>query len=245
MISSTSSKIILFFILSFASLGLLADQDYPKVRVVTEEGYPINYTSETTGEVTGFATEFLRVVLDQAGVKYDIKTYSWTRAFKIANEEPNVLIYSMARTKEREQNFNWLYEIMTLNYFLFGQSERSKEFTNMSDFRNYQVAVVAGSVTQKYLEQDGYENLVLAQDYQQLNSLVRRGRVDFIASSEFAMKSFVRKFDYTEQFFKPYQSLNYVEIDLYFALSKGSDPKLVEVLTSLFEKNKQKLVIPR
>jgi polar amino acid transport system substrate-binding protein len=222
-----------------------ASESLPDVRVVTEEGYPINYTSETTGEVTGFATEFLRIVLDEAQVSYDIKSYSWTRAFKIAREEPNVLIYSMARTPEREDNFNWLFEIMTLNYFLYGASERANEFKSLDNSRDYKVAVVAGSVTQKYLEQDGYKNLVLAQDYEQLNNLVQRSRVDLIASSEFAIKSFINKFDYEQDYFTPYKPLNYVEIDLYYALSKDSDPRLVDKLLTLFQKNKQKLVIPR
>lgn len=241
----TIQRIIL--LVSLISCGFLLAEEakqYPKLKVVTEEGYPINYTSKETGEITGFAAEYLHYVLKQSDIDYSMASYTWTRAFKIASNEPNVLIFSMARTPAREDNFFWLDDIISLRYSLYGPAKHADKFNGVVNFRPYRVAVVAGSVTHGYMKDDGYTNIVLVKDYEQLNNVIRRGRVDLIASSKFAMEHFGDKFSYEPNFFAPYEDLNYVSINLYYAMSKGSDPRLVEQLKAELKKHKTRLIIP-
>ena len=222
----------------------LEAQEVPAIKVVTEESFPINYTDDTSQKMTGFATDYLLTVLNQADVNYALNSYTWERSFKIASEEPNVLIYSMARTPERENDFHWLFEIMTLQYSLYGVESRREHFQGAKDFRSYQIALTAGSASLKYLKEDGYNNIVVAKDYEHLDNLLKHGRVDFVASSKLALSSFIKKYNYDKDTFSPYKELNYVDIDLYYAMSKSTDKQLVETLKTLFEEHKSHLQLP-
>ena len=133
---------------------------------------------------------------------------------------------------------------MTLKYSLYGVNKRKDVFKDVKNFRSFHVAVSAGSATLKYLREDGYTNIIVAKDYEHLNNLLERGRVDFIASSKLAMSSFMKKYKYDNDYFSPYKKLNYVDIDLYYAMSKGSDKRLVDTISGLLESHKKDLVLP-
>ena len=234
-----SAILIVAIVVSPLQAAQIAD-----IKVVTEESFPINYTDESNQEMTGFATDYLLHVLEQSEIDYSINSYTWERSFKIANEEPNVLIYSMARTPERENDFHWLFEIMTLQYSLYGVESRRDHFKDAEDFRNFQIALTAGSASLKYLKEDGYNNIVVAKDYEHLDNLIKHGRIDFVASSKLALTSFMKKYNYAKDAFNPYQDLNYVDIDLYYAMSKGSDMQTVTRLKALLQAQKSQLRLP-
>lgn len=234
-------SVILILVLCHKSLQAT---EFPAIKVVTEESYPINHTDETSQAMTGFATDYLLGVLKQSDINYSINSYTWERSYKIASEEPNVLIYSMARTPERENNFHWLFEIMTLKYSLYGIESRRVHFKDATDFRDFQIALTAGSASLKYLREDGYNNIVVAKDYEHLDNLIKHGRIDFVASSKLALTSFMNKYNYEKDTFRPYKELNYVDIDLYYAMSKGTDKRLVDTLSALLKENKTELRLP-
>lgn len=173
-----------------------------------------------------------------------MNNYTWTRAFKIASNEPNVLIFAMARTPEREDNFIWLNGFLSLKYSLWAPASNTDKFKGVSDFRHYQIAVVAGSVTHSYMEADGYDNMVVAKDYTHLDQLIKKGRVDMVASSRFALEAFMKKYSYEKGYFAPLQELNYVSVNLYYVMSKGSDPGLVEHVKTALNDNISNLKIP-
>src|SRR6185369_7151225 len=100
-------------VLSLAGMPAAAQS----VRVVTEAS---QYSRLENGKVVGPATEVTEAVLKRAGVvDYGIALYPWARAQDMALQEPNVLIYLIARTPAREAQFKWAGEIMKVQYHLF------------------------------------------------------------------------------------------------------------------------------
>lgn len=223
------------------SLWTLCASEIPKIYIVTEESYPSNYTADD-GEIRGFSVEYLEYALQQENVSYDISIYSWNRAYKIASQEDNVLIFPIARTPERESKFHWLHEIMTIKYFIYGLSSRAEEFGQSPDYDQYKIGVIAGGITQKLIEERGFKNIALAKDYTQLNNLINKNRVDFIASSSFGLV--VSRYQYPEGYFTPYMKLSDREIKLYYALSGRSSTSVAESLKSFLSKHEEQLVLP-
>ena len=215
--------------------------ELPKIYVVTEESYPSNYTDDN-GEVRGFAADYLTYALEQENISYDISVYSWNRAYKMATQQENVIIFPIARTPEREPYFHWLHEIMTISYYLYGLSSRAQKYNESPDFQQYTIGVIAGGVTQKLVEELGFKNITLAKDYAQLNNLINKNRVDFIASSSFAL--LVTRYNYPEGYFKPYVKLGDREIKLFFALSRTSSLAVAENLQSVLTKYEGHLIVP-
>lgn len=203
-----------------------------RLTVVTEEAYPMNYSQGT--EVVGTATDYLRHVLNSNSISHDIKLMPWGRAYKTALEGRNVLIYSIARTPDREDKFHWLFEMKQIQYYLYGLSTRQEELQEANACKENKIAVVYGDVTHDHLTSLGCDNLILAQDYKQLDALLQRKRVDFIASSALGIKYFVERYGHNDTSLYQHKTLDGLSTALYFAMSKNSEAELVSTLKSSF-----------
>nr|BFE97768.1 hypothetical protein GCM10020185_83040 [Pseudomonas brassicacearum subsp. brassicacearum] len=73
------------------------------LRIVTEELPPYNMTQN--GRMTGMSTEVVQAVLKEVGMDAPIHSMPWARAYELALNESNVLIYSIVRTPAREPLF--------------------------------------------------------------------------------------------------------------------------------------------
>lgn len=113
------------FALFFGGSALSQDAE---LTVYTEDFPPYNYLSED-GEVIGSSTERVRQVLDRAGLTYAIKMVPWSRAVQLAGSERNVLIYTLAKTPERDQHFDWLVPLMRSQYYLFTRAGDTRDVT--------------------------------------------------------------------------------------------------------------------
>ncbi len=89
-----------------------------KVNVVTEDAYPFQYIKNN--KIVGPTTDLVKKLLTEAHVDYEINMYPWARAYNLALSKPNTIIYSIARTKEREDKFLWIGSLMQLKYALYG-----------------------------------------------------------------------------------------------------------------------------
>jgi len=80
-----------------------------KITVLTEQYYPYTYTESgrDDGEIVGLATELVAAVLEEARLDYQISIMPWARVVRAAETTPNVLVYSMVRPPEREDQFHW------------------------------------------------------------------------------------------------------------------------------------------
>jgi len=75
--------------------------------VVTEEFPPYNFTTQD-GQRTGACTEIIRLTLAEAGLDPEVQVLPWARAYDTAMNNPGVLIYTILRTKKREDSFYWI-----------------------------------------------------------------------------------------------------------------------------------------
>ena len=203
------------------------------VSIVTEEAYPMNY--ELDGKVAGVATDYLKRIMELSGYEYNLTIMPWNRAYKTASEQKNTLLYSVARTAEREADFHWLFQIRKIQYYLFGLAQRKDEFSNEDICERRKIAVVRDDVTHNYLKKLNCGELVLAQSYKQLHSLLTRERVDFIASSALGMKYFIRRHADESQSFYSHRKLDGMSTALYYAMNINSDSDVVESLSRLFD----------
>lgn len=101
---------------------IVADLQADPLHVVTNDFPPFQIIN---GEnVSGFTTEIVRHVLEGAGLKGEIKAYPWSRAYKMATKEPNTLIYSIVRSKDREKKFKWIGTIAPYNVYFWKLKKR-------------------------------------------------------------------------------------------------------------------------
>jgi len=180
-------------------LPVLAALPFPaaaqELRILTEELPPYNMTQN--GQVTGLGTEVVQAVLKEAGMGGTaIQVLPWARAYDIALNDENVLIYSIARTPQREKLFKWVGVIAPTHWYLFSLSERRLPVKTLEDARRYQIATVNEDAGEQYLVAKGFQiglNLQSSNRYELNYEKLRGGRVDLWISNELNAMYLVRQ----------------------------------------------------
>lgn len=182
------------------ALALLASTGYAAVAsahaltVVTEELPPYNMTLD--GKLTGMGTEVVQAVLAEVGEQAHIQSMPWARAYDIALNSENVLIYSIARTPQREALFKWVGVIAPTRWFLFSLPGTHFDLRNLDDARQYQIATVKEDVGEQYLVDKGFvigQNLQSSNKYEHNYEKLKAGRVDLWISNELNAHYLVRQ----------------------------------------------------
>jgi polar amino acid transport system substrate-binding protein len=169
----------------------LADGD---LRVVTEEMPPYNMSQG--GQVTGMSTEVVQAVLKEAGMTAGIQSMPWARAYDVALNDANVLIYSIARTPQREKLFKWVGVIAPTHWYLFGRAGHAPQVKTLDDARKFQIATVNEDAGEQYLVSKGFaigKNLQSSNKYEFNYDKLKLGRVDLWIANELNATYLVRQ----------------------------------------------------
>ncbi len=164
------------------------------LRIVTEELPPYNMTRD--GRLTGMSTEVVQAVLETVGLQADIQSMPWARAYDIALNDENVLIYSIARTAEREQLFKWVGVIAPMRWYLYARPDSGLRLANLEQARHYQIATVAQDAGEQYLLARGFKigrNLQSNNKYAYNYEKLKLGRVDLWISIELNALYLIRR----------------------------------------------------
>ena len=91
-----------------ASLLLISVQPplSDNMTILTENLPPLNYVED--GLLVGPSVEIVREIQRRVGSNEPIEVYPWARAYKMALEEENVVLFSMTHTKDRLDKFKWI-----------------------------------------------------------------------------------------------------------------------------------------
>ena len=155
------------------------------IRIVTEELPPYNMTQD--GRLTGMSTEVVQAVLKEMGVSAPIQSMPWARAYDMALNAENVLIYSITRTPQREKLFKWVGNIAPVHWYLFANPGTAIRLDTLNDARKYQIATVKEDAGEQYLLSQGFligKNLQSSNKYQYNYDKLKLGRVDLWISIE-------------------------------------------------------------
>lgn len=177
-----AARALVLAALSCFSLNALAAAS---LRVVTEEAPPYNMT--VNGKITGLSTDVVRAVLDEVGMKASIQSMPWARAYDIALNAENVLIYSITRTPQREKLFKWVGAVASTGWYMYARAGSDIRLEGLDDARKYQIATVSEDAGEQYLLGKGFaigKNLQSSGKYDVGYKKLMLGRVDLLISDE-------------------------------------------------------------
>jgi len=198
------------------------------------------YTYLKDGKVAGPATELVELTLKRAGfASYQTSLYPWARSYDMALHEPNVLIYLIARTAARENQFKWAGEIMKIQYHLFKLKDRQDiVIKSLEDAKKYTIGAMRDDVRYRYLEAQGFTRLVKsAESLDNFNKLLNR-RVDLVPLNEREASSMCEEVHFNCAKLEQVFTLHDVSAGLYMAYSKSTPDSIVERTRAAFEKIK-------
>lgn len=218
-------KGILF--LAVTLFSLIVNGQEPDITVVTEEAFPLQFSVE--GEIVGPTTDLVQAVLQEADLSYDIAAMPWARAYEQAKYKPNTLIYSMARSEERESIFHWIGEVARFEYFFYTTKEFADKHTITKDtIKHFRMGVVRNSVTFQHLTKHQFDHIYPVSHPDQNYDKLLNGRIDmFPASREtFEISCANTRSDCAR--FIPVLPLQLPVMTLYFAMSKSTPNSVID-----------------
>ncbi len=204
-----------------------------RIQVVTEDGA---FAYLRQGKVTGPATEVVQATLARAGLDdYRVGLYPWARAYDMALREPNVLIYLLARTAEREPLFHWVGEILRIDHHLYRLPTRIDiEVHALDQAKPYRIGVPREDVRYRYLQDKGFAKLVVSASSVDSIRLLLNGQVDLVPLSERAVGMYCAEAGLGGGCLQPVLTLN-AATRLYMAYSRQTGEDVVLRTRAAFE----------
>ncbi len=210
-------------------------QDVINIKVVTEDTFPLQYLEN--GKVTGPATNLVEQVLLAAGVTYNIEVLPWARAYQLALTEPNILIYSLAKTTARLNAFKWVGKITALDYYLYGAVDSEINLqTSLEDLKQYEIGTVRDSAVYQYLQVNGFNKLTTVVQGRQNFLLFEQNRIDLFPANKSSFQAICMQDAFNCHNLKPLYKLDISSIELYIAFSQLTDDVLVEKIRAGYTK---------
>jgi len=233
----TSIKISFFIFI----LLLAATVSSQSLRVVTEDLPPLQILQKD-GQITGVMVEVVETLLKKAAIDGKVEIFPWARSYQIAQDYENTLIFSMFRDESREQKFQWLGKLLTLNSYLVAlKSSKNFSINTIADAKQYSVGSVREDLAEHYLKEHGFvenENLYLSSDYKVLWHMLYSGRTDLAFTNDILWQHELEGTGLGPSKIKfVYQIPNFAA-DLYLAASLDIDKVTIERLKSALSQMK-------
>jgi len=211
-----------------------------KINIMTEDIPPFNFTKD--GVVQGISTDTLLMMLEKAGYPANrsaIKVLPWARAYQAVQEEPGSILYSMARTDEREKLFKWVGPIQEVSIGLIALKSRKIVINTLEDAKKYKIGTIRENATEQLLIKSGFDENTLDRiaDAELNIKKLQAGRVDMLAFNIPTTYYLMLQMGLSMKDYEVVHTLKKVSFN--FAFHKDTDDKLIEKLNSILAELKK------
>lgn len=206
----------------------------PQLSVVTESSPPFHYVDKY-GRVAGETTEKVRQILRHARLEADFSVYPWARTITLAEKHPDTLIFSIARTAEREEKFHWIAKVSEFRLSVVGLRGRqhADKRVTLDTVSRFTFAVQRDDVAHHWLLEQGLQegkNLLVCADIQCSWNYLIRETVDFIIEDPSLIGPMAKRLNVDGDQLIPVTDIPELALTGYLAASLATDKATVQRL---------------
>ena len=224
------NKVILLTLLIFLNL---LNASTSKIEVVTEKYPPFQW--EEDGKIVGPSAQIVEAIIKKVGIEFTLDLYPWARAYKIAQGQKNVLIYSITRSEKREKLFKWVGALSSHQvYFWKLKSRKDINIKTLDDAKQFFIAGVRKDAKTQYLQNNGFENIAIVHSTDIAIKLLYANKVSLLIENEDLVLQ-VGKLGYDFNEMEKVYYLKGFSQKLYVAFSLMTDDNLVEKFKKALE----------
>ncbi len=236
-IKDFSVKIVLGLVLSTLFLLNVCGQVHAvQMKILTCEEPPMNFKKGV--EVTGIITDVVKEIIKRKEIKDSIKLWPWARAYRTGLNEPNVVLFTAARTAQREKQFKWIGPVINKRWVLYAKRGSSIEIKSLDDAKKvWKIGVMKSDAREQLLRAKGFENLYLVSNHIQAVKMLMSERVNLFASADIEIPILARKAKISPSDLQAVWTLK--EIQSYILISKQTPDTTFRVWQEAFEKIKK------
>jgi len=201
-----------------------------KAVLFTEELAPVHFTQDN--RQVGIATDIVRAIFREAGLQTEIQSYPWKRTYLTVLRTPGSFVYTINRTPERENLFQWIGPILNKRTYLYRLATRVDiRIDSPEDLKKYTTVAILGYALTGKLRKLGLspaKELIITRNKKEQIQVFLKGRADLITGNEFTIASALAESGYSINDVVPVLLMN--EKGYYLAANLSTDRNLVERL---------------
>ena len=152
-----------------------------ELTILTENLPPLNFIKDDV--LMGPAVDIVKEIQRRVGSHEKIRVYPWARAYKMAMDEANIVLFGMARTEVRDEYFHWIGPIAQKRDILAAKSSSGIIINSLEDAKKVNhIGTLRDDAKETFLQRHGFTNLVSTHDDQNNVKKLLLGRIDLWAT---------------------------------------------------------------
>lgn len=202
-----------------------------ELTILTENLPPLNYVED--GVLVGPSVDIVREIQRRVGSHEEIKVYPWARAYKMALEDENVVLFSMTYTKVRYDKFKWIGPVAKKRDILVAKKSSGLKINSLEDAKKVKrIGTLRDDTRERLLKSHGFTNLEPVSDEQMNARKLDLGRIELWTYKKPGLRTVceLAGVDYHEV----EEVYNLREIGLMIAFSKKTSDSIVQKWRNAF-----------
>jgi polar amino acid transport system substrate-binding protein len=229
----TQQSVLIWVLLFLVIVAVVHAEE--KITIYTEEWAPYNFKNNE--KIVGISTEIVEATFIKANVNYELIMAAWARGYRTVSDKKNTMLFTTARTKERESLFQWVGPIANRNIHLLKLKKREDILmSSLADVKNYRLGLLRDDASTQYFVEmgllDNTKHYIIPKAESEVKMLYAE-RIDLIPGNETAAKYQAKIYGYPpseiEKSFLLFDDGGY-----YMAFNKDTDPELVNKINHAF-----------
>ena len=202
-----------------------------ELTILTENLPPLNYLRNDV--LVGPSVEIVKEIQRRVGSHEQIRVFPWARAYRMALEDENVVLFGMTHTKVRQDKFKWVGPLAKKRDILVAKKGSGIKINSLEDAKKVKrIGTLRDDTRGRLLERHGFTNLEPVSDEQKNAKKLILGRIDLWAYKKPGLKTVceLAEVDYNEI----EEVYHLREIDVSIAFSKKTSDSIVQKWRNAF-----------
>jgi len=217
---------------------LLAGSAFAQSLKIYTEVDPPNQVQEPDGRLSGMAVEVVREIQRRVGGSEPIAVVPWARGYLELQTLPNVVLFSTARTAERNPMFKWVGPIDERRYVLYARADSTLKLRSLDEAKKLSaIGVYKDDVRDLWLTGKGFKNLDRTIDNVNNVKKLMSGRIEAFPYSTVGIEELAHSAGYKAADMK--EILPLFNVQLYIAMSKDMPDTTVRAWSDALAKMKR------
>ncbi len=159
-----------------------------ELTILTENLPNLNYVED--GKLVGLSVDIVKEIQKRVGSHEEIEVFPWARAYSMALEEENIVLFSTTYTKERKDLFKWICPLVTKRDILVAKKSSGIVINSLEDAKKVKrIGTIRDDSKERLLKSQGFTNLEPVSDEQNNAKKLILGRIDLWVNKQPGLKT--------------------------------------------------------
>ncbi|MCL9780762.1 transporter substrate-binding domain-containing protein [Vibrio sp. S4M6] len=186
----------IFFL--FLCFPLLAEP----LKIYTINEPPLNIVKGKTKE--GIAVDVVNEIIKRNNLHAQIEYRPWPRAYQDLLNDKNVVLFSISKTKSRENLFKWVGPIAQKNMVLYARKNAEIDIQSLQEAKQVpSILAMTSDSKSQYLVNNGFKNIVNLPTWKQAVLMLAKKRGTLLTQSDIDFPVLLKEVNLNPSDFEP------------------------------------------